>query len=271
MTVKDKHVRMDIAGGIAQVTLARPAKLNALDMEIFEELSRVASALSKRADVRAVVLAGEGRSFCAGIDLDVLQALSKEENRRRLSERSHGISNIFQHAAMAWRSLPVPVIAALHGVVYGGGLQVALGADMRVAAPTARLSVMELKWGLVPDMGGTALLRRIVRDDVARLLVYTGRVISSQEALAIGLVTQLDEDPLSAAMGIASDIAKRSPPAVRAAKRLMNAMADKSTADLLWDEAQEQLGLLGQTENLEAVAANLERRAPHFAAAPPGL
>lgn len=259
---------MDVARKIAKVTLARPAKLNALDMEMFEALARVASALSKRADVRAVVLTGEGRSFCAGIDLDILQALSNEENRKRLTERSHGTSNIFQHAAMAWRFLPMPVIAALHGSIFGAGLQVALGADMRVAAPSARLSVMELKWGLVPDMGGTALLRRILRDDVARQLVYTGRVISSQEALAIGLVTQLDEDPLGTAIAVASDIANQSPQAVRAAKRLMNAMTDERTADLLRHAAEEQLGLLGHAGNLEAIAANLEGRTPDFADLP---
>jgi enoyl-CoA hydratase/carnithine racemase len=264
MIVPDDRVRTDIVGRIATVTLARPAKLNALDMEMFEALANVASVLAERADVRAVVLNGEGRSFCAGIDLKVLQALSTEGNRERLAERSHGLSNIFQHAAMAWRSLPMPVIAALHGSIFGAGLQIALGADIRVAAPTARLSVMELKWGLVPDMGGTALLRGIVRDDVVRQLVYTGRVLSAQEALAIGLVTQLDEAPLDAATVIANDIADRSPQAVRAAKRLMNAMADGRTADLLRAEASEQLGLLGQPDSVEAITANLEGRRPDF-------
>ncbi|TGX49087.1 crotonase/enoyl-CoA hydratase family protein [Sphingomonas gei] len=268
MTVRCERVRTDVAGGIATVTLARPAKLNALDMEMFEALARVASALAESADVRAVVLSGEGRAFCAGIDLDVLQALPREENRKLLATRSHGASNIFQHAAMAWRTLPMPVIAALHGSVFGAGLQIALGADMRVAAPTARLSVMELKWGLVPDMGGIALLRGLLRDDVVRRLVYTGRIISSEEALAIGLVTQLDEDPLRAATAVAKDITKQSPQAVRAAKRLMNAMADGRTADLLRQEAEEQLGLLGRAENLEAIAANFEGRAPAFADLP---
>lgn len=268
MNVQDERVRVDVARKVAKITLARPAKLNALDTAMFEALARVAPALSDRTDVRAVVLTGEGRSFCAGIDLDVLQTLSNDENRQRLTERSHGTSNIFQHAAMAWRFLPMPVIAALHGSIYGAGLQIALGADMRVAAPTARLSMMELKWGLVPDMGGTALLRRILRDDVARLLVYTGRVISSQEAMAIGLVTQLDEDPVGTAVAIASEIANQSPQAVRAAKRLMNAMADERTADLLHHETQEQLGLLGEADHLEAVAANLEGRAPGFAGPP---
>lgn len=266
--VQDERVRVEVARQIATVTLARPAKLNALDMEMFEALARVASDLSERVDVRAVVLAGEGRSFCAGIDLDLLQALSSEENRARLAERSHGRSNVFQHAAIAWRSLPMPVIAALHGSVYGGGLQVALGADIRVAAPDARLSLMELKWGLVPDMGGTALLRRILRDDVARQLVYTGRIISSPEALAYGLITQVDEDPLGTARAIAGEIANRSPSAVRAAKRLMNAMADEKTADLLRLEAEEQLALLGRSENLEAIVANLEGRTPRFADGP---
>lgn len=265
MTVRCERVRTEVAGEIATVILARPAKLNALDMEMFEALARVASALSGRADIRAVVLFGEGRSFCAGIDLDVLQALPGEENRKLLAARSHGPSNIFQHAAMAWRTLPMPVIAALHGSVFGGGLQIALGADIRVAAPTARLSVMELKWGLVPDMGGIALLRGLLRDDVVRQLVYSGRIISSEEALAIGLVTQLDDDPLRAASAIAKDITKQSPRAVRAAKRLMNAMADEGTADLLRREAEEQLDLLGKADNLEAIAANLKGRAPAFA------
>lgn len=265
MSVQEQRVRMSIEQGVATVALARPAKLNALDMHMFEELAQVTSVLSNRTDVHAVVLTGEGKSFSAGIDLQLLQALSNEENRARLAERSHGSSNIFQHAAMAWRALPMPVIAALHGAVYGGGLQIALGTDIRVAAPTARFSVMELKWGLVPDMGGTALLRQVLRDDVARQLVYTGGIITGEKALALGLVTQIEDDPLLMALNMARGIAKQSPAAIRAAKRLMNAMAETGASELLRLEAQEQLALLGNADTQEAIAANVEGRAPSFA------
>jgi enoyl-CoA hydratase/carnithine racemase len=186
--------------------------------------------------VRCVVLSGEGRSFCAGIDLAALVSGGIEP----LSPRTHGAANALQHCAVGLRALSVPVVAALHGHVFGAGLQIALGADIRIAAPDARLSVMEMKHGLVPDLGGFVLTRGLIRDDVWRDLVYTAREVSGEEACDLGLVTRLATDPLAEAMALAGTIAGRSPEAIRAAKRLANAMHDDDAAVLLQAESDEQ-------------------------------
>ncbi len=174
------RVTIEVADGIADVTLNRPDKLNALDRAMFTALSEASTGLAKRDDVRVVVLSGGGRAFCAGLDL---AAMAGDPSFGLLDERSYGIANVFQNAAWGWRSLPVPVIAAIHGVAFGGGLQIALGADIRIVAPDAKLAVMEARWGLVPDMAGIALLRGLVRDDVARELTYTARQFSGTEAV----------------------------------------------------------------------------------------
>jgi enoyl-CoA hydratase/carnithine racemase len=180
--------------------------------------------------------------------------------------RTHGIANAAQQVAMVWREVPVPVIAAVHGVAFGGGLQVALGADIRLVAPDTQLSVMEIKWGLVPDMAGMVLMRTLARDDVLRELTYTGRVFSGEEALRIGLATRVCADPLAEALQMAHDIARKSPDAIRAGKRLLNAAASLGAADLLMAESVEQKALIGSPNQVEAVKANMERRAPRFSA-----
>jgi enoyl-CoA hydratase/carnithine racemase len=164
-----------------------------------------------------------------------------------------------------WRDVPVPVIAAVHGVAFGGGLQVALGADIRIVAPDTRLSVMEIKWGLVPDMAGMVLMRELARDDVVRELTYTGRIFSGEEALRIGFATRVSADPLAEALQMAHDIAQKSPDAVRAGKRLLNGSASMSAAELLLAKSVEQKALIGSANQAEAVKANMERRAPLFA------
>ena len=196
--MSDERVAVRVSDGIADVTLNRPDKLNALDREMFTALADTAAGLAGRRDVRAVVLSGSGRAFCAGIDLATLGA-DAATGHGSLEERTHGIANLFQQAAWGWRELPVPVIAGIHGVAFGGGLQIALGADIRIIAPDARLAVMEARWGLVPDMGGIALLRGLVRDDVARELTYTARQVSGTEAVELGLATRTAEDPRAAA------------------------------------------------------------------------
>jgi enoyl-CoA hydratase/carnithine racemase len=174
-------------------------------------------------------------------------------------------ANFAQRAAWIWTELPVPVIAAVHGVAYGGGLQIALAADLRLVAPDARLSVMEIKWGLVPDMSGTQTLRRLVRLDVAKDLTFTGRVVSGEEAVSIGLATRVAADPRAAALELAAEIAEKSPDAIRAGKQLLDRSGVASVAEGLALEESLQRGLIGGANQIEAVRANMERRPPRFA------
>jgi enoyl-CoA hydratase/carnithine racemase len=210
-----------------------------------------------------VVLSGEGRAFCAG--LDVMSFMGPGGSGRNLFERSgESPANFAQRAAWIWTEVPVPVIAAVHGVAFGGGLQVALAADLRFVAPDARLSVMEIKWGLVPDMSGTQTLRRLVRLDVAKELTYTGRIVSGAEAVALGLATHLSETPREAALELAREIAGRSPHAVRAAKQLLDRATVGGVEEGLDLEEQLQRSLLGKPNQVEAVRANVEKREPRF-------
>ena len=262
--------------GVADVALIRGDKMNALDISMFRALQDAIHQLETAPNLRAVVLHGEGRAFCAGLDMGRFAGMadaseSTDNAEDRLLPRTHGISNGPQFVAMGWRSLPVPVIAAVHGVAFGGGLQLALGADMRLVAPGTKMSVMELKWGLVPDMAGMALMRGLVRDDQARELIYTARVVEAEEAVALGLATRLCADPLQAARDLAHTIAQRSPQAIRAAKRLMNQSSqsvDASSAALLMAESHEQSLLIGSAEQAEAVRANLEKRVAVFGMVP---
>ena len=253
--------------GIVECLLNRPDKMNALSSELIDEIIRVGKSLVADKQIRAVIVRGEGRAFCAGIDLDSLQQMQSDQGSSvssRLMERTHGESNRFQRVAMVWRDIPVPVIAAIHGVSFGGGLQIALGADLRFIAPDARLSVMEIKWGLVPDMGGMVLLRGLVRDDMARELIYTGRIVDAAEAVAIGLATRVVDDPIAAAMQLAKEFSQKSPTALRAAKRLLSQWSSASDADLLLAESDEQARLLGGEHQIEAVSANLQKHVPVF-------
>jgi enoyl-CoA hydratase/carnithine racemase len=183
---------------------------------------------------------------------------------RDLTRRTHGQANFPQAAVWGWRQLPVPVIAAIQGVAFGGGFQLALGADLRFLAPDAKMSIMEIKWGLVPDMAGTPILKSLVRDDILRELTFTGRIFSAQEALSYGLATRICDDPRAAAFEVARDIAGKSPDAIRAAKRLLNGLSVDPGPALL-AESVEQQQLIGSPNQLEAVRANIEKRAPRFA------
>jgi enoyl-CoA hydratase/carnithine racemase len=251
------------ADGVAQVRLTRADKLNALDPAMLESLLDVGKSLFDTPGLRAVVLAGEGRAFCAGLDLAAM-AGSDGLGAISLTDRTHGNANLFQQVALQWRKLPVPVIAAVHGVCFGGGLQIAGGADMRVVDPAARLAVMELKWGIVPDMGGFALWRGLVREDVLRLMTYTNAEFTGEDALAYGFATLCDPDPVKRATTIAAEIATRSPTAIRSAKSLFNRSVDLSLEEILSAESVEQQRLLGSRNQLEAVASQMERRAARF-------
>jgi enoyl-CoA hydratase/carnithine racemase len=217
-----------------------------------------------------VVLSGEGRAFCAGLDMGRFAAMNENGGngipgggKRDLTLRTHGLANFPQQAVWGWRQLPVPVIAAVHGVAFGGGFQLALGADMRFLSADARMSIMEIKWGLVPDMAGTPILASLVRDDILRELTYTGRIFSAEEALSYGLATRICGDPRGAALEVALEIAGKSPHAVRAAKRMLNGLSVDPGPALL-AESIEQQRLIGSANQTEAVRANLEKRAPRF-------
>ncbi len=266
----EARVRITIDGaGVAEVCLVRGDKMNALDQPMFDALAAAIVRLKDERRVRVVVLHGEGKSFCAGLDTSRMAKISAgaDGGVRDLRPRTHGLANSAQFIALGWRELPVPVIAAVHGVAFGGGLQLALGADIRLAGADLRMSVMEIKWGLVPDMAGVVLLRGLVRDDIARELSYTGRIVAAAEAVAIGLATRICADPLAEARAMAAAMAQRSPSALRAAKRLMNRAGrtlDDSAAALLQAESDEQVALMGAPHQVEAVRANLERRPPVF-------
>jgi len=254
-------------GGVADVRLNRVEKLNALDQAMFEALIETGRALGKDRALRAVVLSGEGRAFCAGLDFASFMAMSGDGDgagRTLLGRAEESPANFAQRAAWVWTEIPVPVIAAVHGVAFGGGLQVALGADLRIAAPNAQLSVMEIKWGLIPDMSGTQTLRRLVRLDVAKELTFTGRIVSGTEAAALGLVTRVADDPRAAALALAREIASKSPDAIRAGKLLLDQSVQLGVADGLKLEERLQRSLIGSANQVEAVQANIQKRAPEF-------
>jgi enoyl-CoA hydratase/carnithine racemase len=263
-----ERVKIEFRDGVADVRLARADKMNAIDSAMFSALGDAGRALADDKSVRAVVLSGEGRAFCAGLDMESFAAMAGPRAGGgadpKLFERSSSGANRAQLAAWIWQELPVPVIAAIHGVAYGGGLQIALGADLRIVAPDARLSVMEVKWGLIPDMSGTQTLRRLVRQDVAKELTFTGRVVSGSEAVALGLATRTSEKPLDDALALAREIAGKSPDAVRAAKRLLQQAWQGSIEEGLRLEEELQRSLIGRPNQIEAVRANLEKRAPKF-------
>ena len=262
------RVRVTVADGVADVRLSRPEKRNALDPAMFAGLIAVGEQLKDKPSVRAVVLSGEGPDFCAGLDFGLFEAMASGERPTTTVQAPPGdgpARATGQRAAYVWAELPVPVIAAVRGNALGGGLQVALGADIRIVAPEARLSVMEIEWGLIPDMTGTQLLPELVGRDVAKELTYTGRVVSGEEAVAIGLATRTDPDPLAAALALAKEIAGRSPHAVRAAKRLLD-MAGRVDLAAGFAAEQAEIGtLIGSPNQAEAVTAAFDKRPPMFA------
>ncbi len=267
----EDRVSVSIAEGVADVRLVRGGKMNALDAAMFEALVATSGQLAREKGLRAVVLSGEGRAFCAGLDMGRFAAMKENGGNgiaggeaRDLSVRTYGQANFPQQAVWGWRQLPVPVIAAIHGVAFGGGFQLALGADMRFLAPDARMSIMEIKWGLVFDMAGTPILGSLVRDDILRELTYTGRIFSAQEALSYGLATRICDDPRTVALAVAREIAGRSPDAIRAVKRLLNHLSVDPGPALL-AESIEQMKLMGSPNQTEAVRANLDQRPPRFA------
>jgi len=262
-----ERVDVEIEGHIAIVRLARPDKLNAMSPAMFSGLIAAGEQVEARPELRCVVLCGEGRAFCAGIDM---QRFDEEKVKagtlpRLLSARTHGIANIAQKVVLQWRELAVPVIAAVHGVAFGAGFQIPLGADIRYVEPATRMSVMEVEWGLVPDMAGTALMRTLARDDVVRELTFTGRIFTGEQAVGYGFATRTSADPLAEAMATAREIASKSPSAVQAAKRLLNMRTSgPELAAALQAESGEHDWLVTDPNHKEAVASRMAKREGQF-------
>lgn len=266
------RVTVTMEGGVADVRLVRADKMNALDNAMFEALIQTGERLKSEPGLRAVVLSGEGRAFCAGLDMGNFQSMASGEREGGKGtagplltpKRTPGGSNRAQHAVMVWREIPVPVIAAVHGVAFGGGFQLALAPDIRFVAADTKMSVMEIKWGLVPDMAGVVLMRQLVRDDVVRELTYSGRIFTGAEALAMGFATRVCEDPRAEALAYAHEVAAKNPHAIRAGKRLLNLAAEADQHEILLEESREQAALIGSPNQVEAARAGLEKRAPKF-------
>ena len=265
------RVRLSREGGVASVELHRPEKRNALDQGMFEGLREAALRIADDPGVRAVVLYGAGGCFCSGLDFSTFGAMAdegldaeSEEIAAAVRDRSPAGANRAQQIAWLWQEVPVPVIAAVEGAAFGGGFHIALGADLRLVAPDARIAFVEISWGLVPDLSGTQALRRLVPLDVAKKLIFTGEVISGASAVGLGLGTELSDQPIEDAMTLANTIAGRSPDAVRAAKKLLNESALVPVAEGLANEMAASSKLMGSPNQIEAVTAKLQKRPPRF-------
>ena len=271
------RVRVDHDAGVAHVRLTRADKRNALDGAMFLAVAAAGERLKNDSSVRAVVVSGDGPSFCAGLDFGSFQAMGSggaggngaggnaAQNGADIGAMAEGrITHLAQQIAWVWQEVPVPVIAALAGHALGGGMQLALGADIRIAHPDTKLSMREVHWGLIPDMTGTLMLSRLVRDDVMKDLVFTGRILPASEGAALGLVTRLSNDPVTDALAAAREIAGRSPDAVRGAKRLINRLSNAGAAEHFAAEREIIFKLIGSPNQVEAITANFENRAPVF-------
>jgi len=267
------RVSISVHDGIADVKMTRADKRNALDGAMFAALAEAGERLKTESGVRVVVLSGEGSSFCAGLDFSSFQSMaggngaggSDGQGRGNPAAIEEGaITHLGQQVAWVWQELPMPVIAAVHGHALGGGIQIALGADLRVVHPDTQLSVREVHWGLVPDMTGTLMLSQLVRADIAKELVFTARVFDGREAHAIGLATKLSDTPYDDAMVIAREIAGRSPDAVRGAKALINGLLHQQAAAQFAAERKVIGSLIGGANQVEAVMSNFEKRPAAF-------
>jgi enoyl-CoA hydratase/carnithine racemase len=273
-----ERVTINQSNGIADVRLNRPDKRNALDGAMFAALNEAGESLKTAPGLRAVVISGDGPSFCAGLDFSSFQSMAdgkgtggdaapaeKPEKRGDPSVLPEGkITHLGQSAAWVWQEIPVPVIAAVHGHALGGGIQIALGADIRIVHPDTKLSVREVYWGLVPDMTGTLTLARLVRADILRELVFTARVFSGTEAFEYGIATKLSDTPYDDAMKLADEIAGLSPDAVRGAKKLVNGLLNQGAAEQFAAERSIIGSLIGSPNQIESVMSGLQKRPPKY-------
>lgn len=259
------RIVVHVEGHVADVRMDRTDKLNALDYGMFQALIDTGRTLATTKGVRAVVLSGNGRAFCAGLDFASFMAMAGSGGPTLLDRDGSSPANTAQLAAYVWKELPVPVIAAVHGVCYGGGLQIAAGTDIRIVHPEAKLSIREMYWGLVPDMSGTRTLKHLLRADVLKELTFTARIVSGTEAVALGLCTRAADDPRAAAMELAAQIAASAPNTMRAAKRLIDdayRIPDDETGLALEEELQRSV--LQTPNQIEAVQANMMKRPAEF-------
>ncbi|MEH6521591.1 crotonase/enoyl-CoA hydratase family protein [Sulfitobacter sp.] len=250
---------------IAHVRLTRADKMNAVDQDMITAIIAAGNEVAA-SDARAVIISGEGKAFCAGIDISGLSGMIGKDPAELLMPRTHGegTTNQWQEVAMVWSRMDIPVIAAVHGACYGAGIQLALGADIRIASPDAKFAVMEMKWGIVPDMGGMVLLPKLVRTDVLRRMTYTAEPISAEQAERWGIVTEIADDPMAAAQKLAETIAGKSPSAIRAAKRLIGVAETEDAKAVLDAESREQVDLLGKPHQMEVIAATFGKRPAVF-------
>jgi len=257
------YIKINLENQVADIRLSRPDKLNALSLGLMEDIISAAKWANDNSEVRCVVLSGEGRGFCAGIDMEALKN-NADGTFADLIKRTHGNTNFFQQVVWVWRECRVPVIAAIHGAAIGGGFQLALGADIRIVHPKSKMSIMEMKWGLIPDMAGTALMCHLASEDIVRELTYTARVFDGQKAKDYGFATHVSETPFEDAMTLALEITGNNPDAVVASKRLFNDIADFQADDILMNESVLQSDVIMAPNQIEAVKAGFEKRRPVF-------
>jgi enoyl-CoA hydratase/carnithine racemase len=257
----DERVRIEVERGRATLLLTRADKHNGVDPPMLRSVLAAQRALKQRRDVRVVIIRGEGPSFCAGIDAKQFFTPSLR-TALFMSQLWWPVRNWFQAWSMGFRELGVPVIAAIHGNCFGAGIQLALGADIRVAAPDAKLSIMEARLGLVPDMGGPTLLRELVPLDVAKELTFTGRIVSGQQALTLGLVTHVADDPYAAALALADEIVTRSPDSVAAGKFLLQRAWGADETQALALERTYQRRVVGRDNQRRALASSQRKNTP---------
>ncbi len=256
-------VEWTVADGIATVRLNRPDKLNALTLDTLEALVATGQALAADRTLRAVILTGEGRSFCAGLDFGTVLR-DKPGIVRAFAPRPWRGTNTFQEASWVWRRLPVPVLAAIHGHCFGGGVQIALGADYRFTTPDAQWSVLEVKWGLIPDMSGIQSLSQQVGLDHAKRLTMTGEVITGERAVEIGLASEVADDPYAAALALAERLTTRSPDSVAATKRLFERTWNAGPRRTFARERIEQVRMFFAANTAVARKAAVARVDPDF-------
>jgi enoyl-CoA hydratase/carnithine racemase len=260
-----ERVVVKIEDHVANVMLNRAAKRNAIDIDMFSALIETGESLAQDSSVRAVVLHGDGDHFCAGIDVSVFQTNSLVDDlANRMEPRNDYGANFLQSSATVWKGMPVPVIAALRGITFGGGFQIAMGADIRISAHDLQMSIMEIKWGLIPDMGISMTLPGVMPQDRVKLLAYTGRIMTAAEAFEAGAITALDDDPLATAISLAREIAGKSPDAIRAIKTLINSSWAANSASGLHLEVALQKAVMSGENQAEAARANMENRVPNF-------
>ncbi|MFT6408391.1 MAG: enoyl-CoA hydratase/carnithine racemase [Arenicella sp.] len=268
----NNRIELTVENHIAHVKLSRAQKMNSLDSEMFDAIPMVGEQIRQDSSIRVVVISGDGGNFCAGLDKSNFSSMLEDsgvsigENASAagLAERTHGIANAAQYAAWMWRELPMPVIAAVEGFCLGGGLQIALGADFRYAKANSKFSILEMRWGIVPDMSSTQIMRHIIRDDVIRELTYTAKIFDAEQAKEWGFVTEVVDDPLAHAMSVAEQIAYKNPDAIRAAKKIIDAANYQTAQQGLLMESVEQDKIMGTPNQIEAVMAELQKRKPSF-------